>query len=109
MGANASAADVRRTVAAPGYEIISTAPGGGYENKSGTSFAAPMASGAAARCFAARDCVLAPGNGPGNRERLLQAAWDKHATDRAYRWTKGIAPTNGRGQSFGPLVWAGLW
>lgn len=39
---------VKPDVVAPGVNIISTAPGGGYTTKSGTSMAAPYASGLAA-------------------------------------------------------------
>ena len=36
------------TIGAPGSQILSTVPGGGWSNASGTSMAAPMAAGAAA-------------------------------------------------------------
>ena len=40
-------------LAAPGVDILSTTPGGGYTSDSGTSFAAPMVTGAAALVLAA--------------------------------------------------------
>ncbi len=40
-------------LAAPGVDILSTAPGGGYTSDSGTSFSAPMVTGAAALVLAA--------------------------------------------------------
>ena len=40
-------------LAAPGVDILSTSPGGGYTSDSGTSFSAPMVTGAAALVLAA--------------------------------------------------------
>lgn len=52
-------------LAAPGQDILSTARGGGYELRTGTSVAAPMVSGAAALLASAQ---------PGTDARTLRAA-----------------------------------
>lgn len=99
-------------MSAPGYAITSTSLNGGYATRSGTSFAAPMLAGAAARCFASGDCKLA--DGPLNTQKVLAAAAGRSKAYAGWRW-------NGRpdgsyqfpGERFrrvlGPLVFADVW
>jgi subtilisin len=49
--------DRAHTVSGPGICITSTSPGGGYATGSGTSFAAPHATGVIAQCFALGTCA----------------------------------------------------
>lgn len=58
-------------IAAPGTNIYSTVPGGKYENKTGTSMATPMVSGAAALVYAKN-----PGASPAAVESLLEGYAD---------------------------------
>ena len=53
----ASPADESHTIAAPGVCITSTRAGGGYAITSGTSFAAPHATGVVASCVASGLCA----------------------------------------------------
>ncbi len=59
-------------VAAPGEDIISSVPGGGWEVYSGTSMAAANASGVAALAASARPSLL--GNGAALRTHLIATA-----------------------------------
>jgi subtilisin len=52
--------DRARTVAGPGVCILSTAPGGGYDTESGTSFASPHVAGTVALCMLVGACVGTP-------------------------------------------------
>ena len=59
-------------LSAPGEDIISTVPGGGYAYGSGTSMAAPHASGVAALAASARPVLL--GDAPALRRHLIATA-----------------------------------
>lgn len=109
LPASASAEDKRRTLAAPGTNILSSIPGGAFDSYTGTSMASPHAAGAAARCFAAGACARADSAGAANRERVLAAAYGKWAADAAYRWTLRSDYSSASGRYYGPMVWAGAW
>jgi subtilisin family serine protease len=100
------AALLRRTVAAPGVDVVSTLPDGSYGPLSGTSMAAPHVVGVAARCFAAGECNSDAG--AQNRERFLDAVWAKYNADSGYRWNDRSKPVVS-GNHYGPLVWADQW
>ena len=79
-------------LAAPGYQINSTVPGGGYGEKSGTSMASPHAAGTAALVFAA-GITDANGDGLLNddvRLRLQQTADDLGAAGRDSQYGYGL-------------------
>jgi subtilisin family serine protease len=103
---NADSALLRRLVAAPGVDVVSTLPDGSYASYSGTSMATPHVAGVAARCFAAGEC--SPDAGAQNRERFLNAVWAKYNSDSGYRWNDGGSPV-ASGKYYGPLVWADKW
>lgn len=50
--------EVKPDLVAPGVQILTTAPGGGYQRMTGTSFAAPFATGAAALLMQYGECVI---------------------------------------------------
>lgn len=106
LGGRGSADDQRRTVAAPGVNILSVLNTGAYEAWSGTSMATPHVAGIAARCFAAGDCKLE--DGTKNRDKLLTSVWEEYNADAPYRWNSGSSPVYG-GKFYGPLVWAQNW
>lgn len=106
LNPNSPQSEMRRTVAAPGVNILSTLPDGTYDSWQGTSMACPHVSGTAARCFAAGDCRLS--NGAANREKFLDAIWQKYDSDPSYRWTNARTPA-ANGRYYGPLVWADRW
>jgi subtilisin family serine protease len=105
LSAGASAAEQRRTIAAPGVSILSTLPDGTYDSWQGTSMATPHVAGTAARCFVAGGCRL--GGGAANRETFLDVVWGKYSSDPSYRWSKGSLAVGGK--YYGPLVWADQW
>jgi len=107
-----------RTLAAPGVEIRSTGAQGKTIYKSGTSMAAPMVAGIAARCFAAGDCKLGDaqaGGGALNMQRILSAAKRKATYDPEFAWNGGDGTTAevprvpGTKGYYGLLAWAGRW
>lgn len=84
---------------------------------SGTSQAAPMVAGIAARCFATNMCKLGaadPLNKAGgelNTDRIIVVTANKNDQDPAYIWTddKVTYVVNGVTRYYGPMVWANFW
>ena len=73
-------------LAAPGYRINSTVPGGGYSEKSGTSMASPHVAGTAALVFAAN-----PGwSNDDVRTQLQNTADDLGSTGRDTKYGYGL-------------------
>jgi len=108
-----------RTLAAPGTDIWSTTAQGQHDVKSGTSFAAPMVTGIATRCFAAGECKFGDaqaGGGAANMKRILDAALTKWTYDPEFAWNSRDGKTwtvpedpKGTDAYYGLLAWAGKW
>lgn len=93
-----------------GTNILSTFPLQTVDILTGTSQAAPIVGGIAARCFAAKDCVLgnkAKGGGALNTGKILSAIEAKNLEDPAYAWTADGVTFKGR--YYGPMAWANHW
>jgi subtilisin family serine protease len=81
-------------VFAPGVDILSTVPGGGYERQSGTSMAAPVVTGLAAMLMA-----YFPDLAAADVKRIILASAVRHADQQVIR----PGSTNGERVPFGTL------
>src|SRR4029079_6586740 len=68
-------------VAAPGVDVISSVPGGGYEAFSGTSMAAPHVSGTIARALSAKPALLGDPNNYGPLTDAVRTTAVDHLDD----------------------------
>ncbi len=73
--------DRRRTVAAPGVCMLTTAPGGGLLAWAGTSQASPVVAGSVALCIATHEC---PGNPSDVKEEFLEETEEYNLEHQKY-------------------------